>query len=195
MHHLHLVQTVGGTPMVELRHLSPNPDVRLFAKLEGWNPTGSIKDRIVRHMLQHAERDGRIVPGDTVIEASTGNTGIALAMIGRALGYRAHIVMPENVYPEIPRALAVYGADVEWVPAATGVTGVAGGPGKITPVVMNSGPIQSLPWKEKSLGSYMWTATRMLASLGKVSTLSLLGSAQNTASTTSRRRGFVARTT
>jgi cysteine synthase B len=123
MHHLHVLHTVGRTPMVELRRLSPNPDVRLFAKLEGWNPTGSIKDRIVKHMLQHAERDGRIVPGDTVIEASTGNTGIALAMIGKAMGYRARIVMPENVYPEIPRALAVYGADVHWVPAAAGVTG------------------------------------------------------------------------
>jgi cysteine synthase B len=108
---------------VELQRLAPKPGVRIFAKLEGWNPTGSIKDRIVKHMLQHAEREGRILPGDTVIEASTGNTGIALAMIGRALGYEARIVMPENVYPEIPRALAVYGADVRWVPAAEGVTG------------------------------------------------------------------------
>ncbi len=123
MHHLHVLHTIGRTPMVELRQLSPKPGVRLFAKLEGWNPTGSIKDRIVKHMLQHAERDGRIVPGDTVVEASTGNTGIALAMIGKAMGYHARIVMPENVYPEIPRALAVYGADVHWVPAEAGVTG------------------------------------------------------------------------
>lgn len=123
MHHLHVLHTIGKTPMVRLRHLSPNPDVRLYAKLEGWNPTGSVKDRIVRHMLRHAERDGRIVPGDTVIEASTGNTGIALAMIGRALGYHVRVVMPRNVYPEIPRALGVYGADVEWVPAEAGVTG------------------------------------------------------------------------
>jgi cysteine synthase B len=123
MHHLHVLHTIGKTPMVELRRLSPNPDVRIFAKLEGWNPTGSIKDRIVKHMLQHAEREGLLVPGDTVIEASTGNTGIALAMIGRAMGYRALIVMPENVYPEIPRSLAVYGADVHWVPAEAGVTG------------------------------------------------------------------------
>ena len=109
--------------MVELRQLSPSPDVRLFAKLEGWNPTGSVKDRIVKHMLQHAEREGRIAPGDTVIEASTGNTGIALAMIGRAMGYRARIVMPENVYPGIPRTLEVYGAEVDWVPAEAGITG------------------------------------------------------------------------
>ncbi|HXK33271.1 MAG TPA: cysteine synthase family protein [Dehalococcoidia bacterium] len=123
MHHWHVVHTVGATPMLELRHVSPDPHVRLFAKLEGFNPTGSIKDRIVKHMIQHAERDGVLVPGDTIIEASTGNTGIALAMIGRALGYNARIVMPENIYPEIPRMLAVYGADVHWVPASEGVTG------------------------------------------------------------------------
>jgi len=123
MHHLHVLHTVGRTPIVELKHLSPKPEVRLFAKLEGWNPTGSVKDRIVKHMIQHAERDGILVPGDTVIEASTGNTGIALAMIGRAMGYRTRIVMPENVYPEIPRTLGVYGAEVHWVPAGEGVTG------------------------------------------------------------------------
>jgi cysteine synthase len=123
MHHLHVLHTIGATPMLELKRLSPKPDVHLYAKLEGWNPTGSIKDRIVKHMIQHAERDGRLVPGDTVIEASTGNTGIAVAMIGRAMGYDTHIVMPENVYPEIPRALGVYGADVHWVPAADTVTG------------------------------------------------------------------------
>ncbi|MDP9237648.1 MAG: cysteine synthase family protein [Chloroflexota bacterium] len=123
MHHLQILHTIGRTPMVELKRLAPRPQVRLFAKLEGWNPTGSIKDRIVKHMIQHAEREGRLAPGDTVVEASTGNTGIALAMIGRAMGYGVRIVMPENVYPEIPRALGVYGADVHWVSAETGVTG------------------------------------------------------------------------
>lgn len=123
MHHRHILHTIGGTPMLELKQLAPKPGVRLFAKLEGWNPTGSIKDRIVKHMIQHAERDGMLVPGDTVYEASTGNTGIALAMVGRAMGYGVHIVMPRNVYPEIPRALAVYGADVTWVPTEQGVTG------------------------------------------------------------------------
>ena len=121
MHHLRLVHAIGRTPLVELRHCSPKPGVRLFAKLEGWNPTGSVKDRIVRAMLLAAQREGRIRPGDTVIEASTGNTGIALAMVGRALGYDVRVVMPENVYPEIPRAIAVYGSAVEWVPADQGV--------------------------------------------------------------------------
>jgi cysteine synthase len=121
MHHLHLTQAIGRTPLVELRHCSPKPEVRLFAKLEGWNPTGSVKDRIVREMLLAAQRDVGIRPGDTVIEASTGNTGIALAMVGRALGYDVRVVMPENVYPEIPRALAAYGPVVEWVPGDQGV--------------------------------------------------------------------------
>ncbi len=121
MHHLHLVHAIGNTPMLELHNCSPKPGVRLFAKLEGWNPTGSVKDRIVRRMLLEAERDGRIRPGDTIVEASTGNTGISLAMVGSALGYRVRVVLPENVFPEIPRTLAVYGADVEWVPADLGI--------------------------------------------------------------------------
>jgi len=121
MHHLYLVHTIGRTPVVELRNCSPKPNVHLFAKLEGWNPTGSVKDRIVGEMLLGAEREGRIRRGDTVIEASTGNTGIALAMIGRVLGYDVRIVTPENVFPEIPRALEAYGATVEWVPADKGV--------------------------------------------------------------------------
>ena len=121
MHHLHLIHAIGRTPIVELRHCSPKPGVRLFAKLEGQNPTGSIKDRIVRTMLLAAEREGRLRPGDTIIEASTGNTGIALAMIGRSLGYHVRIVMPENVFTEIPRTLGVYGAAVEWVPTEQGV--------------------------------------------------------------------------
>ncbi len=121
MHHLHLVNAIGRTPLVELKRCSPKPDVHLFAKLEGWNPTGSIKDRIVREMLLDAQREGRLRRGDTVIEATTGNTGIALSMVGRALGYDIRVVMPENVYPEIPRTLSVYGAVVEWVPAEQGM--------------------------------------------------------------------------
>jgi cysteine synthase B len=121
MHHLHLTHAIGRTPMIELRHCSPKPAVRLFAKLEGWNPTGSVKDRIVREMLLAAEREPGIRPGDTVIEASTGNTGIALAMVGTAQGYDVRVVMPENVYPQIPRAIEVYGASVEWVTAEHGV--------------------------------------------------------------------------
>jgi [CysO sulfur-carrier protein]-thiocarboxylate-dependent cysteine synthase len=107
--------------MVELHHCSPKPAVRLFAKLEGWNPTGSVKDRVVHQILLAARQHGRLRPGDTIIEASTGNTGIALAMVGRALGHPVRIVMPNNVYPAITQTLAVYGAAVEWVPGDQGV--------------------------------------------------------------------------
>jgi len=167
MHHLQLVQTVGNTPMVELRRLEPKPGVRLFAKLEGWNPTGSVKDRIVRHMLLHAERDGRIVPGDTVIEASTGNTGIALAMIGRALGYNARIVMPRNVWPEIPRAIEVYGADVHWVPAEAGVTGamdIARKMAEETGCFM----LDQFCNPHNARAHYVWTGAEVLADVPKV---------------------------
>jgi len=122
MHHSDLIHTIGNTPLVELKNLSPNRDVRLFAKLEGWNPTGSVKDRIALAMVEDAQREGRLSAGTPIIEASTGNTGIALAMIGRALGYPVRIVMPENVFPEIPRAVAAYGAEITWVAADLGMT-------------------------------------------------------------------------
>lgn len=95
--------------------------MRLFAKLEGCNPTGSVKDRIVLSMLERARREGALQPGASIVEASTGNTGISLAMIGWALGYRVKIVAPRNIFPEIPRMLGVYGAEVVWVPAELGV--------------------------------------------------------------------------
>jgi cysteine synthase B len=121
MHHVDILHAIGGTPLVELKHLSPRPEVRLFAKLEGRNPTGSIKDRIVREMIVEAERSGRLQHGGRIIEASTGNTGIALAMVGRALGYHVRVVIPQNVFPEIPRTLQAYGAEITWVPSELGV--------------------------------------------------------------------------
>ena len=118
-----ILDLVGRTPMVELPHLSPKPGVRLFAKLEGQNPSGSIKDRIVLGMLRAAHKEGRIRPGMPLVEASTGNTGIALAMIGRRLGHPVKVFVPENVFPEIGVLLHVYGAEVIWTPAAEGVKG------------------------------------------------------------------------
>jgi len=122
VHDCDLLKTIGRTPIVELAHFSPSPDVRLFAKLEGWNPTGSVKDRIVREIVREAERSGALKPGDVIVEASTGNTGIALAMVGRALHYPVRIVMPENVFAEIPRTIAAYGAEIQSVPGDLGVT-------------------------------------------------------------------------
>lgn len=121
MPHANILDAIGRTPLTELRHCSPKPGVRLFAKLEGKNPTGSVKDRIARQMVLDAERTGRLQQGGTLVAASTGNTGISLAMVGRARGYDVHVVVPENVVPEIPRTLAAYGAAVEWMPAGQGM--------------------------------------------------------------------------
>ncbi len=122
--YVNLLATIGRTPVVELRNLPSLPEgVRILAKLEGQNPTGSVKDRIVARMIRHAESEGAIAPGSLVVEATTGNTGIALAMIGRARGYRVRLVVPENVFPAIPRILAAYGAEIVWMPAAVGIEG------------------------------------------------------------------------
>ena len=92
-----ILDLIGDTPMVDVTSLSPNPDVRILAKLEGQNPAGSIKDRIAWNMVREAEADGVLTPGRTIIEPSSGNTGIALSMIARLRGYPIKIVMPENV--------------------------------------------------------------------------------------------------
>ena len=116
-----LEEAVGETPLVELRSLTPKPGVRLFAKLEDRNPTGSVKDRIVRRILLRAREEGRLAPGQRIVEASTGNTGIALAMLGRRLGHPVGVCVPESVYPEIGGLLRVYGADIHWVSGEGGI--------------------------------------------------------------------------
>lgn len=112
---------VGNTPLVELRTLSPNPNVRLFAKLEAQNPTGSIKDRIVLRILRAAKASGELAPGQPIVEASTGNTGVALALFGRMLGHPVEVCVPESVYPEIEQLLRVYGARIRRVPRQAGI--------------------------------------------------------------------------
>jgi len=121
MHHDDILHSIGNTPLVELKHCSPRADLRFFAKLEGYNPTGSVKDRIASAMILREEESGRLRPADTIVVASTGNTGISLSMVGRARGYRVRVVMPENVYPEIARTLVAYRAEIECVPADKGV--------------------------------------------------------------------------
>lgn len=116
-----LTQLIGNTPLVELKSVDLNPGVRLFAKLEGMNPTGSIKDRIVAGILREARRTGELAPGQTVVEGSTGNTGIALAAFGRLLGHPVGVCVPDSVYPQIEQLLAVYGATVERVPRQAGI--------------------------------------------------------------------------
>lgn len=111
----------GHTPLVELKSLSPEPGVRLFAKLEAQNPTGSIKDRIVLRILQAAMASGELEPGQRIVEASTGNTGVALAMFGRLFGHPVEVCVPESVYPEIEELLTVYGARIRRVPRRAGI--------------------------------------------------------------------------
>ena len=107
-----IVQSIGNTPMVELPRLSPKPAVRIWAKLESYNPTGSVKDRVARAMIEDAESTGAISPGQTVLEPTSGNTGISLAMICARKGYPLMVVMPENVTPERTQLLQMYGAEI-----------------------------------------------------------------------------------
>jgi len=115
-----LLDSVGGTPLVGLPRLSPSPDVRLWAKLEDRNPTGSIKDRAALAMVEQAEKDGLLRPGCTVLEATSGNTGISLAMAAKLKGYRVVCVMPENTSVERRQLLAMWGAEIVSSPAAGG---------------------------------------------------------------------------
>ena len=103
-----ILQAIGNTPLVELPNLSPKPGVRLYAKLEGNNPTGSVKDRIALRMIEQAEADGTLTPDKVILEPTSGNTGISLAMIGRLKGYRVEVVMPKNVSPERVQLLQAY---------------------------------------------------------------------------------------
>ena len=115
-----LALSVGRTPLVGLPKLSPSPEVRLWAKLEDRNPTGSIKDRIALAMVEQAERDGLLRPGSTILEPTSGNTGISLAMIAKVRGYKLVCVMPENTSAERMQLLKMWGADVVSSPAAGG---------------------------------------------------------------------------
>jgi [CysO sulfur-carrier protein]-thiocarboxylate-dependent cysteine synthase len=115
-----LLSSVGGTPLVGLPRLSPTPDVRLWAKLEDRNPTGSIKDRAALSMIEHGEKDGLLRPGCTILEPTSGNTGISLAMAARLKGYRLVCVMPENTSSERRQLLRMWGAEIVSSPAAGG---------------------------------------------------------------------------
>jgi len=117
------VAAIGNTPMVQLRRLAPTPEVRIFAKLEGANPTGSVKDRIARAMLLDARASGALQPGQTILEPSSGNTGISLAMIAGRLGHPVRIVMPDNTTAERAQLLRLFGAEIVYSPGAQGSNG------------------------------------------------------------------------
>jgi cysteine synthase len=118
-----LLALVGNTPLVELPRLSPRPGVRLYAKLEGQNPTGSIKDRVALALIEDAEAKGELEPGRELLEPTSGNTGIALALVAKLKGYRLTCVMPDNVTEERRRLLRLYGAEIVESPGAQGSNG------------------------------------------------------------------------
>ena len=118
-----VLDMIGNTPMVDVSTLSPNPDVRIIAKLEGQNPFGSVKDRIAKSMIEHAEKSGQLRPGQTILEPSSGNTGIALAAIAQLKGYPIKILMPSSVSIERRQMLEVFGAEVILTPGEEGSNG------------------------------------------------------------------------
>jgi cysteine synthase B len=118
-----VLDLIGNTPLVDVSRLSPNPRVQILAKLEGSNPGGSVKDRAAKAMVEEAEKDGSLQPGRTIIESSSGNTGIALSMIARIKGYPVKIVLPDNVSVERRQLLQVWGADIIPSPGADGSNG------------------------------------------------------------------------
>ena len=118
-----IVEAIGNTPLVELPTFSPKPGVRVFAKLEGHNPTGSVKDRIARAMVRKAQAEGALSPEKTLLEPTSGNTGVSLAMIAARMGYRFAAVMPDNVGPERTELLRAFGAEVVYSPGAEGTNG------------------------------------------------------------------------
>jgi [CysO sulfur-carrier protein]-thiocarboxylate-dependent cysteine synthase len=118
-----IVDAIGSTPLIELKRLSPNPAVRLWAKLESHNPTGSVKDRVARALIEDGEARGELWPGRTVLEPTSGNTGISLAMICARRGYPLKVVMPENVPPERTLLLRTYGAEIQYSASELGSSG------------------------------------------------------------------------
>jgi [CysO sulfur-carrier protein]-thiocarboxylate-dependent cysteine synthase len=118
-----ILDTVGNTPLVLLPRMSPNPKVQIYAKLEGQNPSGSVKDRCAKYMIEAAERDGLISADKIILEPTSGNTGIALAMIGRVKGYRVMVVIPESVSVERSQLLRAYGAEIVYSDGAKGSNG------------------------------------------------------------------------
>ncbi len=133
-----ILELIGDTPLVELQSFAPRPDVHIYAKLEGQNPTGSVKDRIAKFMIKAAEAREELKPGDTILEPTSGNTGIGLAMIGRLKGYNVVCVMPRNVSEERTQLLEAFGAEIIYTPGDLGSNGaiahakevVAANPGK-----------------------------------------------------------------
>jgi cysteine synthase len=159
---------VGGTPLVELESLSPKPGVRVFAKLEGYNPTGSIKDRVAKSMIDRAEEEGALEPGQRILEPTSGNTGIALAAIGRQRGYPLTVVLPESVTKERSDVLREYGAEIIYSPGDQGSNGAVA----LAQEIAADDPSYFMPYQygneANPLAHYHGTAVEILEKIGSV---------------------------
>ena len=162
-----IVQAIGHTPLVELKRLSPKPGVRVYAKLESYNPTGSIKDRVARAMIEAAEESGAIGPGQTILEPTSGNTGISLAMICSRKGYPLKVVMPDNVTAERTQLLRMYGAEIVYSPDEQGSNGAVA-----LALEMARDPSYYMPYQygneANPLAHYNSTAVEILEELDEV---------------------------
>jgi [CysO sulfur-carrier protein]-thiocarboxylate-dependent cysteine synthase len=162
-----VVESIGNTPLVELPRLSPKPEVKIFAKLEGHNPTGSVKDRVAKAMIEAAEAEGAIEPGHTILEPTSGNTGIALAMICRRKGYPLKVVMPDNVTEERTQLLRMYGAEIVYSEGAKGSNGAVE-----VALELSQEPRYFMPYQygneNNPLAHYNGTAVEILEELDEV---------------------------
>jgi cysteine synthase B len=163
-----LLDLVGNTPLVELSRLSPKPEVRLYAKLEGQNPTGSIKDRVALALIEDAEARGELEPGRELLEPTSGNTGIALALVAKLKGYRLTCVMPDNVTEERRRLLRLYGAEIVESPGSEGSNGAV----RIAQELAASEPRYFMPFQYGNAANprahYEGTGAEIAAALDRV---------------------------
>ena len=164
-----IVASIGNTPLVELKRLSPKPGVRIWAKLESRNPTGSVKDRVARAMIEDAEERGAIGPGQTILEPTSGNTGISLAMICRYKGYPVKVVMPDNVTAERTQLLRMYGAEIVYSDGSKGSNGAV----ELALEMAAADPSYYMPYQygneANPLAHYNGTALEILEELDEVS--------------------------
>jgi [CysO sulfur-carrier protein]-thiocarboxylate-dependent cysteine synthase len=163
-----VLEAVGNTPLVELPRLSPKPEVRIFAKLEGRNPTGSVKDRVAKAMIESAEAEGAIAPGQTILEPTSGNTGISLGMICGRKGYPLKVVMPDNVTGERTQLLRMYGAEIVYSEGAKGSNGAV----ELALEMAESDPAYYMPYQYGNEANprahYEGTAPEILEELDEV---------------------------
>jgi len=164
-----IVQAIGNTPLVELKRLSPKPGVRIWAKLESSNPTGSVKDRVARSLIEDAEARGAIRPGQTILEPTSGNTGISLAMICKRKGYRLKVVMPDNVTPERTQLLQMYGAEIVYSDGSKGSNGAV----ELALRMAQDDPSYYMPYQYGNVANpnahYNGTALEILEELDEIS--------------------------